>query len=331
MNLERFENVLRVQSETYNQWRMFAYIIRQLKEIGCVYYVKDGCIYVTKGTSKAYPCMVSHMDTVHNITSDLSIIKYGHKWTGFNTKTMTQTGIGGDDKVGIFIALECLREFDNIKAVFFRDEECGCDGSYNAHMPFFNDCAYVLQCDRRGYGDFVTNASGTQLSSKEFLWNLDWILKKWRYKPVNGMMTDVMALKECGLDICAANISCGYYNPHMENEYVHTREVEACLDFVRDIIHNLGETRFDHVYVKPKPVEIKGKKSKTSKDVLDKYFSRTFMNSFKPDPRYDDLKEYCECCGESVYKVEFVRDHQIDMCDKCIQAYCPDYVADKYL
>ena len=127
MNKKKLIEILSIQSESYNQFRMFAYIVRQLKKIGCKYYTYNGCIYATKGETNLYPCIVSHMDTVHNIEENLTPIEVNGNIIGFNAVTMEQIGIGGDDKVGVFIALECLNNFDNIKAVFFRDEETGCE------------------------------------------------------------------------------------------------------------------------------------------------------------------------------------------------------------
>ena len=83
---------------------MFAFIIRKISGMPNVsFFVQDGNIYITKGEAKNYPCVVAHMDTVHKIVEDLYVLQVGHKLTGFNRIKMEQTGIGGDDKVGIFI------------------------------------------------------------------------------------------------------------------------------------------------------------------------------------------------------------------------------------
>jgi tripeptide aminopeptidase len=315
MNKDQLIKTLSVQAESYNQWRMFAFIVRQLKEMECDFHVDDGCIYITKGDAETYPCIVAHMDTVHKIEKDLSIIQCGNNLTGFDSTTMTQTGIGGDDKVGIFIAMECLKHFDNIKAVFFRDEEVGCDGSYGADMQFFKDCGFVLQCDRRGNTDFITNASGIPLSSNEFMNDIKPIIFGYGYDFANGMMTDVMALKENGLRISAANISCGYYNPHEANEYVNINDVENCLDMVKDIIQYLGETRYKHKYQrKKKEYNIK------MWDDIDTY-GRLSRSSFFDIP---EKPAYCGCCGEKANHLRYVKDYRIEMCDTCVSSFLPE-------
>lgn len=311
MNKDRLIQTLSVQSASYDQWRMFAYIIRQLEEIGCDYHVHEGNVYATKGKADIYPCIVSHMDTVHAITSDLTILQVGEKYAGFNRIKMQQTGIGGDDKVGIFIALECLRHFSNIKSVFFRDEEVGCEGSYEAKMEFFEDCGFVLQCDRQGNSDFIDNAGFVELCSKAFKKDIKWIIRKHGYKFDKGMMTDVMALKENGLECCAANMSCGYYSPHTSYEYVNVKDVENCLDMVKEIIGHLGHKQYYHTH-----------KVKSYKTASDKYFDaltygydqgRLARSNFHTD------KYYCECCCETSGKTIHIPEFQMDLCEKCIR------------
>ena len=69
-----------------------------------------------------------------------------------------------------------MREFDNIKSVFFRFEETGMNGSSNANMDFFEDCNFVVQCDRKGSTDFITHTNGIKTASTEFLMGC----KEWR-------------------------------------------------------------------------------------------------------------------------------------------------------
>lgn len=240
------KSVLCVQTYSGQEWRMFAFIVRECKRLGA-HITQDemGNLYVIKGDGRTYPCIVAHMDSVHKIVSDLSTIEWNGMLTGFNCDTMQQTGIGGDDKVGIYIALRCLEKYDNIKLAFFVNEEQGCVGSAEADMTFFEDCRFVLQADRRGNKDFVTNASGTKLSSKKFKKVVKEYLGWYGYDFSDGMMTDVMQLKENGLGVACANVSCGYYRPHSDDEYVVIHEVENCLGLFESIIENMTEV-YEH-------------------------------------------------------------------------------------
>jgi putative aminopeptidase FrvX len=255
MNVSKLHEVLSIQSTSNDQFRMFAYLVRYAKNLGndVSYYSNNGNLYITKGKSDTFPCVVAHMDTVHDMCEDLHPIEYHGNITGFNRITMEQTGIGGDDKVGIFIALQCLERFPNIKIAFFRDEEIGCQGSYLADMNFFEDCRYVLQCDRRGNSDFIIEASGTPLSSKQFRKAISNIVTAYQYKFERGMMTDVMALKQNGIKCSVANISCGYYRPHCADEYVNINDVENCFNMVASIIQYVTKS-YPHTYQKPIPV-----------------------------------------------------------------------------
>jgi hypothetical protein len=133
---------------------------------------------------------------------------------------MEQTGIGGDDKCGIYAALHCLSSLPCCKVTLFVDEEVGCIGSYTADISFFSDCRFILQADRRGNSDFVTDICGP-LSSPAFLAAVSPIICKHGYKPCSGAMSDVMALAENNVGVSVANMSAGYYNPHEACEYIN--------------------------------------------------------------------------------------------------------------
>lgn len=321
--------VLSIQSSSYEQFRVFAYIIRELKRMGIPYYTYNGCIYATKGHG-VYPCVVSHMDTVHDMCEDLTVIEIDGNLTGFNRVLMEQTGIGGDDKVGVFITLQCLEKFDNIKAVFFRDEEVGCQGSYDADISFFDDCGFVLQCDRRGYGDFVTTASGTKLSSDEFQSSVASIIDNYGYKFTTGMMTDVMALKESGITCSMANMSCGYYNPHSAQEYVNVLEVQLCMDMVFDIISDCGGESYHFKYeTKPSYKSYTTYKLDEPKPTL-KWDDYTDWYSWDDKELWDKKPiddSLCDDCGHTTKALTFLSEFNAWVCDVCYENYKNDLLS----
>ena len=303
-NLDFFKSILQIQSVSYNQVLMLQKIKLELKKMKNVsFYEHKGNIYATKLSYKTdfVPCIVSHMDTVHAITSDLSCLQVANNITGFNRLTMKQTGVGGDDKVGIFICLESLKYLDNCKVVFFCNEEIGCIGSYNAKMKFFENCSFVLQCDRKGNKDFVINASGVELSSDEFQNTIISTLQSFGYGFSDGGMTDVMALKENGLNICTANISCGYYNPHQSCEYVNIIDVENCKNMVFELFNKFGNIQFLHTE-KPKP------KPKPYKYKFDK-------NEFLSYSTDKDKINFCDNCTN---EVEISSDIDDYFCTHCM-------------
>lgn len=221
-------------------------------------YAQDakGNVYATKGESNEYPCVVCHVDEVHKVRKEgYKVVETDGIIYGLNTQTMSYEGIGADDKNGIWVCLKALAEFDIIKCAFFVSEEVGCIGSHAADMKFFDDCRFVLQCDRKGSSDFITNASCTELCSDEFL--KDAKIDKFGYKEANGLMTDVMTLKENGLQVSACNISCGYYNPHSNNEMTRISDLENCYELVKHIISTCTKV-YPHEYSAPKYSRYKG-------------------------------------------------------------------------
>lgn len=232
---------------------MIAFLISYLKSLPGVKLGKDayGNLYAMKGESESYPCVVAHLDQVQRShPRDFRAIETRDIIFGFSAKEHSFCGLGADDKNGILIALEALKKYDSLKAVFFKEEETGCRGSSHAEMRFFDDCRFVIQCDRRGNSDLITSIGCTDLCSEKFIQDID--PEHWGYKPEQGMMTDVEALKEKGLPISAINISTGYYNPHTDEEITVKLDLEKCWRFVQHIIedcsvvyhHEVGENGY---------------------------------------------------------------------------------------
>lgn len=251
MYRELLKTVLALQSETYHEWRVFAFIIRFLKKNNIDFHVDDaGSIYAVKGEADLYPCLISHIDTVAEIQSNKTVIELNNCLFAMNKHSMERVDIGGDDLVGVANCLQALLDFDVMKAVFFKEEEVGCNCSYQADVSFFDDVSFGLQYDRKGNSGFVVNACGTELSSFEFQDSISGILYDYGYKFVQGGMTDVMALKEIGVSCNLTNIECGYYNPHSSDSFVVIEEAEHALKMGYEIIKLYGQTEFTKHTVK---------------------------------------------------------------------------------
>ena len=235
-------DLVAVQSESYKTKFMARHIVKVVQSIGgcTISYDSYKNIYVTKGKAKLYNCMVCHIDTVHSIVpSKIVPINVNGNIIAINNNTLEQIGTGGDDKVGIHITIELLKKLDNFKAVFFLDEEVGCIGSGQADYKFFDDCKYVLECDRRGNSDFVHRISSTELCSKKFINDLRPILNQYGYSECSGGMTDVLEIAY-ETNLCVANISCGYYNPHTDTEYINIEDVINTFNMCYDIFTKIN-------------------------------------------------------------------------------------------
>jgi len=243
--LKSLKSVMAVQTTSYNTKLMNKYIKEEVAKIrGCKLYKKDGNIYVTRGEADIYPCVVAHTDTVHDIYKNFYVQRHKDVLYAINGN-YERVGIGGDDKVGVFVALETLKTLDVCKVAFFRDEEVGCVGSKLADMSFFTDVSMVLQCDRQGYADFVSNIFWTELYPHNFSQAIAPILEDYGRVESDGGMTDVWQLAENGLGVACANMSCGYYDPHSDNEYIIISEVMRTLDFVLEALKTLGDVKWE--------------------------------------------------------------------------------------
>lgn len=249
--MELLKKLYGISARTHQEKDMIAFVSQRLTDLGVTFTVDEtGNIYATKGNADTYPCLAAHLDEVHPAREkgyEVIVVK-DEFIIGFNSRKREFNGIGADDKNGIWVCLKCLEKFDNLKCVFFVGEEQGCIGSRQADMKFFDDCRFVLQCDRKGDSDFISNIYGNPLCSSQFI--KDASLGEHGYKEERGMQTDVQALRERGLEISCANISCGYYYPHTPHEMTNIADLKKCLILVEHIVENCREV-YTHKEVRP--------------------------------------------------------------------------------
>ncbi len=264
-----------IQSYSRAEAPMIKYIKSQLKGIKKLQYKQDnyGNILVTKGVlydNEFYPCVVAHMDTVHNFVENYHIKKeikdngttklYAAGLVSKNTFGVTQfepvntqkkvlgnTGIGGDDKCGIWLALKLLKELPKLKIVFTVEEEIGAIGASKVDTAFFNDVGYLIEGDRKDNCDIITDIYGSSICSQEFLDTIFEPLVKYNYTENSGMLTDILAIKENNIELSAINVSVGYYNPHSSNEYIIVEDLLKATSFVKECIKELGYSKYEHV------------------------------------------------------------------------------------
>tara|TARA_R110002096_G_scaffold111202_4_gene242823 strand:- start:406 stop:1533 length:1128 start_codon:yes stop_codon:yes gene_type:complete len=244
---KRLKEVLSTQATSYNYAATVGYLIDVATELGGFVEMDDfDNLYVTKGNAEVYPCVVAHTDTVHKIHEGYKVYDVEGNFVAFDSHEMKQVGTGGDDKVGIWVCLEMLRTFDNIKICFFAQEEIGCVGSSKADADFFEDVGYVFQCDRKGNSDFVQESSGVKMFGKEFTELINPTLINFGYGITDGGLTDVHEISQIA-NVCCANMSCGYYLPHSDREYVNIDDAINTMEMVKALITSLGEVRHAHV------------------------------------------------------------------------------------
>jgi di/tripeptidase len=253
------KNVLSVPTKTYQEQHMIEFITNWLKENNIPYEVDNMFnIYVTKQMDtniEFFPCVVSHTDTVHNLDTinvreetlpnEQKILKPALK--AYNNEG-NPTGIGGDDKCGIFACLELLKELPNLKAAFFVSEETGCHGSRKADPNFFMNVGYAIQFDAPGNSMVSEYCMGTKLFDRNstFFKSCDEVLTEsfeTRNKYQSHPYTDVYALKQ-KFDFSCINFAIGYYNYHTKNEYVIVEDVYNGIETGKKLIESLGHQKY---------------------------------------------------------------------------------------
>lgn len=247
--MTRLSRVLQVQSHSRNYGMMVGFILHELKNKNVSFQIdKFNNILAVKGTGP-YPTYACHTDTVHPVRPGYGIFRSikSHVWGAFARKNGVNepAGIGGDDKCGIFICLRLLDSMENVKCVFFSDEEIGCIGSSNVDMDWFLDSRFIVQVDRKGKSDIIYSGAGTRLMSVEFKSAVEEIGKKFKYTPTTGSITDVVQLRKRGLPISSMNMSVGYYNPHSKHEHIVERDLFRAYCFALEIGKSLT-TRFEY-------------------------------------------------------------------------------------
>lgn len=253
------KEVLEIPSFSGMEDLVVEFIVNFCEKHNLTYYLdKKNNVYVTKGILKEgehYPCVVAHTDTVHHDQKEMirnrekitiKETKYGKKTKlmGWDSSTDNPTGIGGDDKVGVYICLNMLLEFDTLKAAFFVEEEIGMRGSKLADPNFFKDVGYAIQFDGPTRNWFSKTLMGKNLWNEEFLTDVKPLLENYNVDNFSiDPFTDVLQIVE-KFGICCSVFPTGYYNQHSKYEYVIPEETQECYQLGKEAIEVLGLKKY---------------------------------------------------------------------------------------
>jgi len=253
------KEVLSVPTKTYQEHLMVDFLVNWLTENNIEHYVDNKMnIYATKKETSDlpedffFPCVISHTDTVHHldkINIEEMMLKNSQgelksSLKAFNDEGLP-TGIGGDDKCGVFACLTLLKELPYLKAAFFVAEETGCHGSNAADKNFFENVGYGIQFDAPENWMITEKCFGQLLFDRgtEFFEKVDKVLTEgmnWDQKQyMVHPYTDVYALRT-KFDFACINFSIGYYDYHTRDEYVVIEDVFNGIEMGRKMINELG-------------------------------------------------------------------------------------------
>ena len=270
--LNRFKSLLSVPSKTYKEEKIVEYICSEIDNMSGVSFYRDDLqnIYITKGElmdGEFYPMFIAHTDTVHEMVPEIVVkeersskpFTYGKTFdsTEFDilkayTPSGQPTGIGGDDKAGVFIALELLRILPKVKIGLFVSEETGCHGSQRCDVDFLKDVGYAVQFDAPGDHLITRICWGVKLydDDGEFIKIAKSTFETWMDTVASEQThpyTDVSQIKQKG-DFSCINFSCGYYNMHSNQEFVVLQDVENSIWMAEDLVNKLGYKKYEYIY-----------------------------------------------------------------------------------
>ena len=205
---------------------------------------EDGFLYA-KGTVPVL--LVAHMDTVHKVQCNTIIKKHG--------ELSSPQGIGGDDRCGVFIIMNLIKEL-NCSVLLCEDEETGTQGArkfVNATYKCTSEnneeveeryidnlgVNYMIEFDRKGSNDAVFYTC----DNKDFI---DFVEDTTNFKYAFGSFTDISVLMPAS-KLSGVNLSCGYYNAHQVTEYVIYDEMMDTIEVAKTLIKEPCEKAFEYV------------------------------------------------------------------------------------
>ncbi len=248
-NLKKLIQILSIPSRSNQEQKLIRYVLSRLNVKRCkAYQDRLGNIYITKGESQDYPCFVAHLDTVHEINNYLEVITFPNNYndkdillTGYDFINQCSTGIGGDDKCGVFMCLDMLEKLEHVKIALFVGEEIGMKGSKHADPEFFKDVSYAIQFDSPEGNTMSMTLNGIPLFDLNSNFGktvtpllLKFGINKWEHHP----FTDTLQLLQ-KFNFPCLNLAAGYYKYHFSNEYVKVKDVENTLSLSLKIAKEL--------------------------------------------------------------------------------------------
>ena len=224
--MESFVNICKMTQPEVKQY-MKAYLT------GNQYNVidEDGFLYA-KGDVPVL--LVAHMDTVHKekcVKVDISE----------SCHISSPQGIGGDDRCGVFIISQIVKEL-RCSVLLCEDEEIGGVGARKfSHTKYINDLGvnYMIEFDRKGNSDAVFY-SCDNAKFEEF------VIKATGFEKAFGSFSDISVLMPIA-KLSAVNLSSGYFNPHTVNEYVSWNDMMDTAEIAKELIKTECDAPFEYV------------------------------------------------------------------------------------
>lgn len=233
--MDELKRLYKIFSPSGREGNLSAHVQGRLSALGIPYTVdKHHQIYrITPGR----PLICAHMDQVQRAGCNTVL---DHDGALYGMTDHQQVGLGADDKNGVWLILQLLKEFPDLSFILTTQEESG--GKLSNLLPDLDlgSIPYGLIFDRNGSGDII--GTGNDYCAEDLEGDIAAIGKRYGYKPAEGIFSDCDALSEF---VPCVNLSCGYYRAHTDGEYTIFADLQKALALARDLIENLPGARYE--------------------------------------------------------------------------------------
>jgi len=192
---------------------------------------RDGFLY----SPGSHPVLlVAHLDTAHQHAPTVFYIDTTKSPDG---DLWCKEGIGGDDRCGVFIIMELIKELD-CHVLFTEDEETGGQGAVLfSESGIKPDVQFIAEFDRQGNSDAVFYAC----DNPEFT---DFV-EHYGFRRSEGTFSDISYIAPA-LGIGAVNLSSGYYHAHSQREIIRIADVKSIIERATRLLSNV-DTKYGYM------------------------------------------------------------------------------------
>lgn len=240
--------------------------------------------------------LVAHMDTVFKHPA------YELFYDQKKNVMWSPTGMGADDRAGVFSIIQIIKSGLRPHVVFTTDEEIGGVGSsILAKLPCpFKDLNYVIQLDRRGANDCVFYDCDNQ----EF----EEYVEKFGFVTAYGSFTDICHLCPAW-KVAGVNLSVGYRDEHSVSEVLFVGQMLDTIEKVKVMLTEKDIPKFEYIpaplyyYNAWKPYKYG---SYYYDDDYDDYDYHFYKQNTSTDPKkgLKNVSYKCHKCGKSFFEDE---------------------------
>jgi tripeptide aminopeptidase len=233
MNTQLLRNLYTTHSPSLQETKISALVRGELDTMKIKYDVdKLGQIWKI---NPGKPLMIAHMDQVQK-TACVKVMTFKNSIYGFDDKGKL-SGLGADDKNGIYIILNMIEKFrDDMSFIFSVGEEIG--GRLYHVLDNINltpeIAPYGLIFDRKGSSDIIGSSNNYCCDDLEKA--VEVLSGNMKYKASYGTFSDCDELAKW---IPCVNLSCGYYDAHSENEHTKVGDLFRAVQLAEVLLGSL--------------------------------------------------------------------------------------------